>query len=97
MFQEITCTLGEVVGIISMTTSIATISTNDVYHKVIGMYSWMEEKFTKEWESHKPISWWLHVIKLGWHSNLILRAKALILRIMVGSLPLGNFDQKKNC
>ena len=51
------------------------ISTNDVYHKVIGMYSWMEEKFTKEWESHKPISWWHHMLRVGRQICLTLRPK----------------------
>ena len=65
--------------------------------RLLGSIARWREKVRTVWGFHKPISWWLHVIKLGWHSNLILRAKALILRIMVGSLPLGNFDQKKNC
>ena len=39
------------------------ISTNDASHKLIDKHRWMEERVTKIWGFHKPITRWFHVIK----------------------------------
>ena len=44
------------------------ISTNVVYHTLINKHKWLEERVIKIWGFHKPITWWLHVIKAGWCS-----------------------------
>ena len=65
------------------------ISVNVAYHKLIDKHKWLEERVIKIWGFHKPITWWLHVIKAGWCSRLMLRGKAFIWRVKVGALPLG--------
>ena len=72
------------------------ISTNVAYHKLIDKHKWLEEKVIKIWGFHKPITWWLHVIKAGWCSRLMLRGKVFIWRVMVGALPLGDALKKRN-
>ena len=66
------------------------ISTNDAYHKLIEKHKWMEERVIKIWGFRKPITWWFHVIKVGWCSLLMLQAKIFVWRVMVGASPLGH-------
>ena len=53
-------------------------STNVASHKLIDKHKWLEERVIKIWGFHKPITWWLHVIKAGWCSQLMLRGKVFI-------------------
>ena len=72
------------------------ISTNDAYHKLIDKHKCMEERVIMIWGGfHKPITWWFHVIKEGWCSQLMLRAKVFIWRVMAGALPLGDALKKR--
>ena len=72
------------------------IPSNVAYHKLIDKHKWLEEKVIKIWGFHKPITWWLHVIKAGWCSQLMLWGKEFIWRVMVGALPLGDALKKRN-
>ena len=72
------------------------ISTNDAYHKLIYKHRWMEERVIKIWGFRKPITWWFHVIKASWCSQLMLQAKVSILRFIVGTLPSGDALKKRN-
>ena len=71
------------------------ILTNVVYHKLIDKNKWLEERVINIWGFRKPITWWLHVIKEGWCSRLMLGGKEFILRVMVGALPLGDALKKR--
>ena len=70
--------------------NLSMVSTNEVYHTIIGKHMWLENRVIMVWSFHRPTIWWKNVLQKGWCSHLSFRAKVFIWRVMVGGLPLGD-------